>query len=281
MTDNFLKLDFISKIHDFVRTKVADGIQNTPKFVPGHVSKILPNDFIEFTIDATGPYTLPKLQVPQMFSKYHREPTQVGDKGIVVAGSYFIGGSSGQDGSTANLYPKGNLTTGSFQPVSNKNFPKRDPNMFLVTGGTSGHTTQSEDTKTSTVIDKDNNINHTSSNAINHTAQKDITHASMTGNINLVQKELTIGAPSSSTQDPPIPSLPTAINLIGSLAASGIISSSSGGATGSGGTLGTPIPAQLINAPVTVTGSRGGNAALTSLLTALHTLGLITNNTTT
>jgi len=30
----------------------------------------------------------------------------------------------------------------------------------------------------------------------------------------------------------------------------------------------------------TVTGSRGGNAALTSLLTALATIGLITNNTT-
>ncbi len=32
--------------------------------------------------------------------------------------------------------------------------------------------------------------------------------------------------------------------------------------------------------PQTVTGSRGGNAALTSLLTALANLGLIVNNTT-
>lgn len=32
--------------------------------------------------------------------------------------------------------------------------------------------------------------------------------------------------------------------------------------------------------PITVTGSRGGNAALTSLLSALATHGIITNNTT-
>jgi hypothetical protein len=308
MPTDLNKISFIDQMHNFVRTKAQDAYFNIPKVFPGHVSKILANDFVEFTFDTVGPFTIPKVQIPQSFSKYHREPTAVGDKGLAFAADIFLGGESGQDGSTANMYPRGNLGTLTFHPISNKNWPTRDPNMFLVTAGSSGHTTQSQDTKTSLVIDSSNNITHISSNSILHQAEQNITHIAQqnithiaqealthaaignNGIINMVvQKGLTIGAPNPSLlndTDPPIPSLPTLVSIIGNLAAngnlsaSGTISSSSGGASGNGGTLGDPIPQELVNAPVTVNGSRNGNLALASLLTGLVTLGLIVDDTT-
>src|ERR1700733_10937734 len=186
MPNDLQKVNFVAKIHDFVKTKITDGTNNEPKGYPGHVSKILPNDFIEFTIDATGPYTLPKLTLPQAFSKYHREPTAVGDKGYAVGASINIGGSSGNDGSTANMYQRGNLTTGTFHPISNKDFPVRDPNQYLQTGGSSGHKLQSMDGTTSKVIDALNNIIHIASGptGITHTALNGgIQHTATKGNV--------------------------------------------------------------------------------------------------
>ena len=268
------KLSFIDQIHNFVRTKTQDAYQNLAKGIPGHVSKILENDFLEFTIDATGPYTLPKIQIPQAFSKYHREPTQVGDKGVAVPTDYNIGGESGDDGSTANLYPRGNLTPLTFHPISNKNWPKRDPNQFLVTGGPSGHKVQSQDGTTSQIIDALNNILHTVTSGnilhtviqgilshvspnIQHIASTALTIANTGGNpLNLVASHFIVGAAGSdyelaSTSDPSTPPTPpqptgqTIFKVIGTVAAdiisaSGMISAG-GGMAGAGSAGGPPI----------------------------------------
>jgi hypothetical protein len=249
MVDNLQKISFISQVHNFVRTKAQDTFWNVGKTFPGHVSKILQNDFIEFTFDATGPFTLPKVQIPQAFSKYHREPTQVGDKGYAVPGDISIGVSSGQDGSTPTMYPRGNLGSLTFHPISNKGWPQKDPNMFLVTGGPSGHTTQSADGKTTKVIDQSNNIVDTSSNILSHAAktiqqiaQSALTHAVTSGSFNLVAQNFTVGAPGSSvvdTSSPPTPPQPTAqtvFSVIGNIVASGIMAAAGGmGGVGSPG----------------------------------------------
>lgn len=253
MVDNLQKVSFIAQIHNFVRTKAQDAFWNIGKTFPGHVSKILENDFIEFTFDATGPFTLPKVQIPQAFSKYHREPTQVGDKGYAVPGDISIGVSSGQDGSTPNMYPRGNLGSLTYHPLSNKNWPKRDPNMFLVTGGPSGHTTQSQDGKTTKVIDQSNNIVDTSANILSHAAQtiqqiaqSGLTHAIVNGTFNLVAKNFTVGAPGSMVADtasPPTPPQPTAqtvFSVIGNIVASGVMAAA-GGMAGAGSPGGPPI----------------------------------------
>lgn len=249
------KISFVDNLLAFVRTQAQNANHILPKGVPVHVSAIKQGpgqvDLLELTIDATGPYTLPKIIAPQAHSKYHREPTQVGDKGYYVPGTYYIGGESGHGGGTASLYPRGNLTTGVFHPISNTNWDPKDPNMFLVTGGPAGHTTQSADKTTSMVIDALNNILHTASANIGHSAakaltqiaQETLTHAAMGSNgiINMVvQKALTIGAPNNSARaddlnNPPIPELPTIVNIIGNLVASGMISASGGFAGSSGG----------------------------------------------
>lgn len=282
MPNDIQKVNFIANIHNFVKTKIADSINNEPKGLPGHVSKILPNDFVEFTIDATGPYTLPKLEIPQAFSKYHREPTQVGDKGVAVGSSINIGGSSGNDGSTANMYKRGNLTTGTFHPISNKNFPTRDQNQFLQTGGPSGHKVQSADTKTSTTIDNSGSgkIDHVASKGITQTAtngdidhtaaQGNITHGAINGVMNLVQKTLNIGKAADSTTIPPVPSLPTIMNLIGSLTASGSMGAAGGfggNSSGSGAAAGNvgEVISSVVLSPVTLTAATGINVAFITL----------------
>ncbi|HSY77933.1 MAG TPA: hypothetical protein VK890_13790 [Bacteroidia bacterium] len=279
MNDTSQKLSFISQLHNFTRTKAADNQQNQPKTFQGHVSQILENDMLEFTLDATGPFTLPKLVIPQAFSKYTREPTQVGDKGYAVPSDFSISPTDGVSGGTANMYPRGNLATHVFHPISNKNFDQRDPNQFLVTGGPSGHKTQTQDKSTFHLLDALNNIIHNSSANIAHTALNNLLHTvtqgimshvspqiqqiasqaltiANTGDmINLVAKHFTVGAPSSefvletfadnSTTPPttPTPSAQTIFNVIGSITASGNISA--GGmisAAGFGGAPGGGFP---------------------------------------
>jgi hypothetical protein len=234
---------------------------------------------LEFTLDATGPFTLPKLVIPQAFSKYTREPTQVGDKGYAVPSDFSISPTDGVSGGTANMYPRGNLATHVFHPISNKNFDQRDPNQFLVTGGPSGHKTQTQDKSTFHLLDALNNIIHNSSANIAHTALNNLLHTvtqgimshvspqiqqiasqaltiANTGDmINLVAKHFTVGAPSSefvletfadnstTPPTPPTPSAQTIFNVIGSITASGNISA--GGmisAAGFGGAPGGGFP---------------------------------------
>jgi hypothetical protein len=323
--DNSQKVSIPTQLHNFARTIAAGNQQNQPKTIQGHISQILENDFLEFTIDATGPYTLPKMKIPQAFSKYHREPTQVGDKGYAVPNDFYVGGESGDAGGTASMYPRGNLATHVFHPISVKSFPTRDPNLFLVTGGPSGHKTQSQDTTTFHLIDSLNNLLHTSSanithtaaelmthtaqdiwhqakdtithqaeNAINHIATNSMVHAVLNGEIQHIAQSITMGAPSSTDllddpPNPPQPSLPTILNIIGSLSASQSISAAgniSGGNMQSGGedVMTRPIPPQLIDAPRIVTGSRGDvvstTGALYNLIQALVLLGLIEDQTT-
>jgi hypothetical protein len=296
--DNAQKISFLNQLNNIGHTLASNSQQIAPKTMQGHVSKILPNDFIEFTIDASSPFTLPVIKIPQAFSKYHREPTQVGDKGYAVPNDFSIGGIDGQGGGTANMYGRSNLATHVFHPISIKSFDTRDPNMFLVTGGPSGHTIQSHDKKTSTIIDILNNIVHTSSNNITHIAALLMTHNAQ--NI-LHQAEQTIIHKAEQTITHIAPQLTMEglttseraaldinVTITGNLHATGTITTPTGsvglpgsagppGPQGPQGNPGAPIQGTL---PQIVTGAKGGNTALASLLSALVNMGLIVDNTT-
>jgi hypothetical protein len=226
------------------------------------------------------------------------------------------------------MYPRGNLTTGTFHPVSNNTWDQRDKDIYYHTGGPHGHMSRSADYKTFHQIDKDNNILHTSSanithtsaenithtagqlithtaqdiwhqakdtithqaeNAINHIATNSLVNAVLNGQIQHIAQSITMGAPNTTDllddpPKPPQPDNPTNVSIIGSLLASIGISAPniSGDNMTSGGqpVMTQPVPPQLTAAPIVVTGDTAGNTALISLLAALVTLGLITNNTT-
>jgi hypothetical protein len=274
------KYSLAAQQHNFVATKATDNFQNQAKKLPCHVKTVNNDDTVVVTFDIQSDvFTLPDATYPQAFSKYSREPTQVGDKGYIVPNDVNLGGESGLGGGVANLFQRGNLTTGVFHPISNTNNPKRDQNQFLVTGGPSGHKTQTQDTKTYHLLDALNNIIHNSSANIAHTALNNLLHTvtqgimshvspqiqqiasqaltiANTGDmINLVSKHFTVGAPSSefvletfaddstTPPTPPTPSAQTIFNVIGSILASGNISA--GGmisAAGFGGATGGDFP---------------------------------------
>jgi hypothetical protein len=176
------KFSLAAQQHNFVATKATDNFQNQAKKLPCHVKTVNDDDTVVVTFDVQSDvFTLPDATYPQAYSSWSREPTQAGDKGYIVPNDVNIGGESGLGGGVANLFQRGNLTTGVFHPISHTDMPKRDKNQFLVTGGPSGHKTQTQDTTTSTVLDKLNNIIHTASAAINHSALKDIIHRALDG----------------------------------------------------------------------------------------------------
>lgn len=208
MTESGQKIAIASQLHNFTRTKATDNYQTQAKKLPCHVSQIYNDDTVEVVFDVTNTvFTLPNVRVPQAFSKYSREPTQVGDKGYVVPNDINIGGESGLDGSTANMYQRGNLTTGIFHPLSNVNFERRDQNKFYQTGGPTGHIIRSQDEKSYHHIDEKGNINHISSASHVSNAAQGIMHTAGTSLLSLLPG--LPAAPGLPIPGLPIPILPT------------------------------------------------------------------------
>jgi len=122
-------------LHEFGDKKSQDWLQRLPKEVPCTVTAVeYPYVTVQVNMNAK-PFTLPQLKVPQSQSAYFREPTQVGDQGYLDVSDYYLGGVSGLGGGTADLTPRGNLSTGVYRPITRKTFsPMVDPNKAQVCG---------------------------------------------------------------------------------------------------------------------------------------------------
>ena len=104
--------------------------------LPCTVSQVM-GELVQVNVEAQGKFTIPKILVPQAFSQWVREPTQVGDKGILSAANYYIGGMSGIGGGVANYQKRGNVTPLVFMPISQKAFASnanRNLNAVLING---------------------------------------------------------------------------------------------------------------------------------------------------
>jgi hypothetical protein len=106
--------------------------------MPAHVQK-MEKDFMHMAFETgNSVFTPPIVKMPQSFSRFGREATQAKDMGVAVPGDYYMGGVSAFAGGRTNFYPRGNLSTLSFQPVSNMQAPKRDYDQHWETGGPNG-----------------------------------------------------------------------------------------------------------------------------------------------
>jgi hypothetical protein len=136
--DNALKKPLQQSIRNFTSTRSNDFQQNVAKSIPCRVTKV-DKDFVTVSFEPQNKvFTLPSVKIPQSFSAYARDPTQVGDLGYAVPSDYYLGTVSGDAGGNTNFYPRGNLTALSFQPISRTANPTRDYNQYTITGGTSG-----------------------------------------------------------------------------------------------------------------------------------------------
>lgn len=169
MTSSGQKYSLAVQQHNFTTTKAADNFQNQAKKLPCHVKTVNNDDTVTVTFDIVDTtFTLPDATYPQAYSKWSREPTQAGDKGYIVPNDVNLGGESGLGGNTANLFQRGNLATGVFHPISNTNFPKRDKDQFVQTGGPKGHKVQTQDGTTFHLLDEFNNIVHNAAQGMVH-----------------------------------------------------------------------------------------------------------------
>lgn len=94
---------------------------------------------------------LPLVTLPKAESPWIRMPTQVGDFGVTMPASVYLGGISGLGGGTASMTQPGNLSALIFVPVSNANSPPANTNMAYVQGP-DGATIQTTTGTTSSVV---------------------------------------------------------------------------------------------------------------------------------
>jgi hypothetical protein len=129
-------------MNQWAEKRINDSQENQAKSMPCHVTKV-DKDFIYVAFETKNSvFTMPTVKIPKSNSQYAREPTQQGDKGYAVPGNYYLGGVTGDAGGNTDFYPRGNLTTLSFNGVSHKQNPDRDYDQLTHMGGPSGWVTQ-------------------------------------------------------------------------------------------------------------------------------------------
>lgn len=138
MADNVQKIPFASSIQRFVETLILDHLQLKGQSLPCSVVAVS-NSIVTVKFEVVSKISFPIVQVPQAISRYARPPTQIGDKGFVVAADVYLGGMSGLGGGVATygeIQP--NLTTLVFVPLSSTDTTKfpvlADPNAYHITG---------------------------------------------------------------------------------------------------------------------------------------------------
>jgi hypothetical protein len=126
------------RLQEWLDKHVTNHREQEAKSIPGHVQK-MEKDFMHIAFETGNKiFTPPVMKMTQSFSRFGREPTQNKDMGMAVPGDYYLGGISAFGGGRTNFYPRGNLSSLSFQPVSNLDAPKRDYDQHWETGGPNG-----------------------------------------------------------------------------------------------------------------------------------------------
>ncbi len=136
MADNALVTPSAFSLPKVVDQRTQDKQQLQQQAIPVTVVKVV-GELVTVAAQAQSQFTIPQITIPQAFSEWVREPTQVGDKGWAVPSDYYVGGQDGLSGGTSDFRTRGNLTNLVFQHNSQKQFPhntNRDPNAVFING---------------------------------------------------------------------------------------------------------------------------------------------------
>ena len=136
MADNSLKTPFAASLNTAASQRAKDAIQLLGKALPASVVKVQ-GQIVTVKFEMNGVFTLPQVRCPIYGAEYARMPTQIGDKGYVLAADVNLGGVTGLGGGVANLTRiESNLTALVFHPLSTTSFPTVDGGKAHVTGPT-------------------------------------------------------------------------------------------------------------------------------------------------
>jgi hypothetical protein len=132
------KNPFTYRLNQWAQKRITEHLEQMAKNMPAHVQK-MEKDFMHMAFENKNSiFTMPVVKMPQQFSRFGREPTQEKDMGMAVPSGYYMGGVSAFSGGRTNFYPRGNLSSLSFQPVSNLQSPNRDYDQHWECGGPNG-----------------------------------------------------------------------------------------------------------------------------------------------
>jgi hypothetical protein len=129
------KIPFARAINNWAQQKALDEIIKRGLALPGVVSAVSGAIItVKFQVSglAIDPVTMP-LAGPQ----YIRFPIQVGDLGVAIPASVYLGGVSGLGGGIADMTQRGNLSTLFWVPLGNANWtapPGSDANTLTMYG---------------------------------------------------------------------------------------------------------------------------------------------------
>jgi hypothetical protein len=133
MADNSQTTPLARTLTYFVQSEIRDKLQQIGQSLPVSVVAV-DGPFVTVQFEVQSPITFPNITIAQAISRYARPPTQVGDKGFVVAADVYLGGVTGLGGGYANyLREEANLSTLVYVPLSSTSWPAVDPNAYNIT----------------------------------------------------------------------------------------------------------------------------------------------------
>lgn len=138
MVDNALKMPLTSTLGRHIDRRANDFAHPMAKGLPCRVTKVN-KDVVTVSFEGSNQiWNMPTREIPQAFSPYGRDPTQVGDKGYASPSDYYLGGISDLGGGQSNWQQRGNLTPLAFHPISRLNSETRDYDQQTWAGGPKG-----------------------------------------------------------------------------------------------------------------------------------------------
>lgn len=126
------KIPLARTLPQLVERGATDEIGALGLALPGHVVAVS-GAIVTVAFDVAGA-TLPQVTMPVAGSQYVRLPIQVGDIGVAVPASVYLGGASGLGGGVATLYQRGNLSSLMWQPLGNKDWTAVNADYVVVQG---------------------------------------------------------------------------------------------------------------------------------------------------
>ena len=129
------KIPLSRTMPNLVERGALDAIGALGLALPGHVVAVS-GAIVTVAFDVAG-VTLPQVTMPVGGSQYVRLPIQIGDIGVAVPASVYLGGASGLGGGVATLYQRGNLSSLIWQPIGNKNWTAVNA-AYVVAQGPNG-----------------------------------------------------------------------------------------------------------------------------------------------
>ena len=109
MADNFAKLWLQSNLNANATNRALQEIERTGQALPCRVTAVAGSIVtVSFEVQG-GPWTLPPLTLPKLESEWLRAPTQVGDLGLTIPASTYLGGVAGYGGVADLTVDYGNM----------------------------------------------------------------------------------------------------------------------------------------------------------------------------